>query len=303
MEWDVFISHASEDKESFVLPFTELLASYGVKVWFDKFTLKIGDSLINCIDGGLANSKFGLVVLSKAFFEKGWTDYELRGLLTREIGYRKVILPIWHGISKDDIIKIKPSLADKFAISTLDGTINDIALKIIEVIRPDIYENYLRIITYQNLKQQSHFKAKAPSSIINPDRTFRHDTLSLKLLLQIKLIQRTFFDILPISFEVTVNNFMKDTNPEREVLVWLRMAATYLEFINFKEADINRKKHIFSAVLKISMSCFEFDVSDFKSLTQITLDEAKQLFNIYNSIVPGVEYFDTEIYGTIEKKE
>ena len=83
-EWDVSISHASEDKEKFVKPLAIILARAGVKVWYDQFTLRAGDSLLRSIDKGLANSKSGIVVISKAFIEKKWPEYELRGLMTRE---------------------------------------------------------------------------------------------------------------------------------------------------------------------------------------------------------------------------
>jgi len=145
MKWDVFISHASEDKENFVQPFAEILSSYGVQVWFDKFSLKVGDSLTRSIDSGLINSRYGIIVLSKSFINKGWTDYELRSLLNREVGYNKVILPIWHEISKEDILNFSPYLADKFALSTSNLDINNIAMKITEVVRPDIYQNYHRL--------------------------------------------------------------------------------------------------------------------------------------------------------------
>lgn len=298
MKWDVFLSHASEDKESFVLPFVENLSSYGVKVWFDKFSLKVGDSLSRSIDEGLSNSKYGIVVLSKAFFNKGWTEYELRSLLSREVGYQKVILPIWHEISKDDVLKFSPYLADKFALSTSSIDMNDIALKIIEVVRPDIFENYYRLIVYNDLKQNS-VKAKASTFSINLNRPFRHDTLSLALLLQIKVIQELFYDVFPLSFEDTVNNFKRDTNPEREVLVWHRIAATYLKFIKNKDNDLKIRKEIFSAILKVSMSSFEFDENDYGSFKYITMNEARSLFDLYNSVVPGVLSFDTEIYGNI----
>jgi hypothetical protein len=49
----LFISHASEDKEDFVRPLAETLQQLGVKVWYDEFTLKVGDSLRRKIDSGL----------------------------------------------------------------------------------------------------------------------------------------------------------------------------------------------------------------------------------------------------------
>jgi hypothetical protein len=84
-EFDVFISHASEDKEEVVRPLAEALRNGGLVVWYDEFELKIGDSLRRKIDSGLAHSRFGVVVLSKSFFEKGWTNYELDGLVTRSV--------------------------------------------------------------------------------------------------------------------------------------------------------------------------------------------------------------------------
>lgn len=114
VRYDVFISHASQDKEDFVEPLAELLAEMGFKVWYDDFVLKVGDSLRRSIDKGIANSEYGLVVLSAHFFAKGWTERELDGLTAREVaGRRKLILPIWHNIGEDDVREYSPSLADR----------------------------------------------------------------------------------------------------------------------------------------------------------------------------------------------
>jgi TIR domain len=69
--WDVFISHASEDKD-FVRPLAEVLQKSGLSVWYDEFALKVGDSLRRKIDEGLAKSRYGIVILSHAFFTKNW---------------------------------------------------------------------------------------------------------------------------------------------------------------------------------------------------------------------------------------
>jgi hypothetical protein len=73
--WDVFISHASEDKESLVRPLADFLSNLDVRVWYDEMTLKVGDSLGRSIDEGLARSNFGIVVLSKAFLVKGYSAH------------------------------------------------------------------------------------------------------------------------------------------------------------------------------------------------------------------------------------
>ncbi len=120
-EWDAFISHASEDKEEVVLPLYKILSKKGMKVWIDKHEIFLGDSLRRKIDEGLANSRFGIVVLSKLFFQKEWAKKELDALVSREDGREKVILPIWHKIDKSVISKHSPLLADKLATSSEKG--------------------------------------------------------------------------------------------------------------------------------------------------------------------------------------
>lgn len=134
-EFDVFISHASEDKDEVVRPLAHALQDAGLKVWYDEFELKIGDSLRRKIDKGLATSKFGVVVLSKDFLGKGWTNYELDGLVTRATGGDQILLPVWHNITKREVVDYSPSLADKLARSTATHTVEEIAKEITEVIK------------------------------------------------------------------------------------------------------------------------------------------------------------------------
>ncbi|WP_277809709.1 DUF1883 domain-containing protein [Chromohalobacter canadensis] len=132
---DVFISHASEDKDDFVRPLANALMDEDLNVWFDEMTLRIGDSLRQKIDRGLANSRVGLVVLSPEFINKGWTNYELDGIVTRTVSGEQILLPIWHNITKQQVMDFSPSLADKVARSTATHTIEEIASEIAELIR------------------------------------------------------------------------------------------------------------------------------------------------------------------------
>ncbi|NLN47800.1 MAG: DUF1883 domain-containing protein [Clostridiales bacterium] len=134
-EYDVFISHASEDKDAIVRPLANALRGRGLKVWFDEFELIIGDSLRRKIDVGLAKSNFGIVVISRSFIRKGWTNYELDGLITRAVSGEQILLPIWHDITKQEVIEYSPSLADKVARNTAINTIDEIATEITELIR------------------------------------------------------------------------------------------------------------------------------------------------------------------------
>jgi hypothetical protein len=133
-DYDVFISHASEDKNAVVSPLTDALKARGLSVWFDKFELRIGDSLRRKIDAGISRSRFGIVVLSPAFFARGWPQYELDGLVTMAVSGKQVLLPLWHGVSKDEVMSQSPSLADKVALRTSDYTIDEIAEEIASVV-------------------------------------------------------------------------------------------------------------------------------------------------------------------------
>lgn len=133
MDFDVFISHASEDKKDFVEPLANALVKGGLNVWYDRFELTIGDSLREKIDQGLANSRYGIVVLSSSFFAKEWPKTELDALVTRQNSEReKVILPIWHNVTAEDVKKFSPILASKMAARSADG-IDAVVAQIVNV--------------------------------------------------------------------------------------------------------------------------------------------------------------------------
>lgn len=133
---DIFICHASEDKDDFVRPLAEALRARYLDVWYDEFSLTVGESLSERIDQGLARSNFGLVVLSPHFFRKNWTKRELSGLVAREMaGERGIILPIWHRIGRDEILRHSPPLADVVAISSARG-IDVVVVELLKKLRP-----------------------------------------------------------------------------------------------------------------------------------------------------------------------
>lgn len=141
---DVFISHASEDKESFVRPLAIALTRLEVSVWYDEFSLRLGDSLSRSIDKGLSDSRFGLVVISPHFLKKPWPEYELRGLVSREIEEGRVILPVWHGVTREQVVNFSPPLADKVALNTEGLSAEDVSIQILREVRPDLYSKHAR---------------------------------------------------------------------------------------------------------------------------------------------------------------
>jgi len=143
-EWDLFLSHASEDKDTFARPLALALSKLGASVWYDEFSLRIGDSLSRSIDKGLRDSTFGVVVISLQFLGKPWPEYELRGLVSREIDEDRVILPIWHGVSRRQVVAFSPPLADKVALKTEGLQAEDVAIQVLREVRPDLYGRHPR---------------------------------------------------------------------------------------------------------------------------------------------------------------
>ena len=131
---DVFISHASEDK-AYVEPLVEALETAGVSVWYDRLVMEWGDDLRPMIDNGLVNCRYGIVVLSKAFLgKKKWTEHELNGLFAREQAGKKLVLPIWHGITRDDLFEYSPTLADRLAKMSKTDSYADIVNSLFSIL-------------------------------------------------------------------------------------------------------------------------------------------------------------------------
>lgn len=133
--FDVFISHASEDKEELVRELAEKSLAAGLAVFYDEKSIQWGQSLRERIEHGLANSSFAVVVLSEAFFRKEWPKRELDGLFGLEIEGKSRILPIWHKISKDEVMRNAPTLAGKLALTTASLTVDEIVGKLVEIVR------------------------------------------------------------------------------------------------------------------------------------------------------------------------
>jgi hypothetical protein len=133
-EFDVFISHSTADKP-YVEPLVIALEAAGISVWFDKNSMAWGDSLRSEIDRGLAACRYGIVVFSQAFLQKKkWTEHELNALFAKEEPGTKVILPIWHGITREDLLQYGPAFADRLAKNSIADSYEDIVTSLLEML-------------------------------------------------------------------------------------------------------------------------------------------------------------------------
>ena len=108
---DTFICHATEDKEFMARPLHKALSHAGVNAWLDESEIRLGQSIRQKIDEGLANCRSATVILSRPFFSKSWTQYELDGIVGRKMQGEILLFPIQHGITVEEIRNHSPSLA------------------------------------------------------------------------------------------------------------------------------------------------------------------------------------------------
>lgn len=134
-EFDVFISHASEDKEDVAIPLADTLKNNGVTVWLDEFTLKIGDDLFERINKGISKSNFAIVIFSNHFIRKSWTNFELKGIVQRYIANNQTILPILHRLTHEELTDIYPTLSGILSRNTSTSSLKDIAIEISGIIK------------------------------------------------------------------------------------------------------------------------------------------------------------------------
>jgi CRP-like cAMP-binding protein/class 3 adenylate cyclase len=134
-EYDLFLSHASEDNDAIARPLYLALVAAGVSVWFDEAILQLGDSLHQKINQGLAKCRYGVVILSPRFLDKEWTQRELDGLVDRETASReKAILPIWYELDQATLSRYSPTLAGRLAGRAEEG-VSGLVKKILQVLK------------------------------------------------------------------------------------------------------------------------------------------------------------------------
>jgi len=136
LEWDVFVTYAHADKEVADELAYELEA-LGITAWIDTTELTIGKGIRRSIDHGLAHSRFGVALMSHAFFSREWTQIELDGIVALQVAGRQQVLPIWHGLSHDEMLRYSPTLANTIAARTSESTIKEIAAEIARAVRSE----------------------------------------------------------------------------------------------------------------------------------------------------------------------
>ncbi|HEM3526826.1 TPA: toll/interleukin-1 receptor domain-containing protein [Streptococcus suis] len=141
--YDVFLSHANKDKLEFVNDLNKSLEKLGVKIFYDSESIEWGDNWKQRILEGVEKATFAIIVISENFFDRAWTEKELNEFLTRQTSEgQKLILPIIHNISNDDLRERYPEVGDIQTISSQEHTADEIALQFAKQLIKRLRNNY-----------------------------------------------------------------------------------------------------------------------------------------------------------------
>jgi TIR domain len=276
---DAFVSHASEDKERFVRPLTGWLTQLAVDVWYDEYELKPGDSLRERIEDGLLRSRFGIVILSKHFFSKPWPRREYNALVALETANRGRIIPVWLDVTREDVLQYSPSLADVNAVLVQgrhDAPLHA-AIKLIEVIRPDVFK---QIEQHAERAELGKKLSLAASPIFNiPRSPLRHERLHGSLVDTIRVIWAAGYEHFGKSFQETIDDFRREMHPEDEVRQWEHIVAAYLLLLPRFARSFKRRHALFSALLSLSIGFDPLRVR--RDFPQLSDRDFKTIVNVF----------------------
>lgn len=133
--YDVFLSHANNDKIEFVEDLKKSFDKLGIRVFYDRDTLKWGDNWKKKIIEGLENCDFGVIVISNSFFGREWTEKELKALMSRQNkSGLKIILPILYNTTLKDLTAHYKKLADIQFLDASQCDIKDITIQLASVL-------------------------------------------------------------------------------------------------------------------------------------------------------------------------
>lgn len=243
----------------FVRPLVECLAEHGVRVWYDEYSMTVGDSLSAAIDRGLAAARFGVVIISPAFIqtamESGWTHYELRGMISNSIGGdARRIVPVWLDVSPEDVRKWSPSMSDLLAIDASGKNVDEVALNIARVVAPDRAGSLFRMRALSEARAAGgEIREVDPRELnVSPAEDRR---VSGHVPLRALLVTRALADCgVPHAsdFAGFLEDLSRDLHHERELRLWETIAISYSMTCESFDLDITQRQGLYTLLLDAS---------------------------------------------------
>lgn len=256
---DAFISHSSRDKHTFVRPLVECLVENGARVWYDEYSMAVGDSLSVSIDHGLRSARFGVVVISPAFIQtaeaSGWTHYEMRGIVANSIGFKhRRILPIWLDVDWQEVRSWSPPLADILAVDASRRDVEEVALNLMRVLAPDRAGGLMRYRALQDAQRGGHAETvNAKSFVPSPPRERRvPGHVALRAALVTRILAGTGLAS-AADFDAFLENLSRDVHHEEELRTWEAIASSFVATRQAHALNDSKLRNLYSFLLMATM--------------------------------------------------
>lgn len=140
--YPIFLSHSSKNKPEIeeLIPY---ITAKNIPVWFDKFNIDYGESLIKAIQKGIKDSFAAIFWITNEFIQSNWCDTELETLLNRFASKKNVlILPIVaHDVDTEKLELLLGNL--KYKVRGKDESIEDVARDILPSIMRYLEKDYV----------------------------------------------------------------------------------------------------------------------------------------------------------------
>ncbi len=246
--FDVFVSHSSLDKSTFVEPLVQKLTQFGLLVWYDKHNIYKGDKIKEAILKGIEESVFFVAIISENYLSSKWANLEL-GVLQAD--HPDNIIPIIFSEIKERTGKIYPFLLDYNYIDSSED-IDEIARILKDVIQDRKQERGLWHIDKTNIyslvkEMRSYNSFKLDQISIRLSKVYKNMRFELlSTLNEIKLILEMVFsdvatteNIFVSSESSVIDTFLKieflNCNLKEHIIFLQRMYQEHVR--NFRNND------------------------------------------------------------------
>ena len=281
----VFISHTSSDKDTLVRPLVRALQEHGVDPWFDEGSMRPGDSLVRSIDRGLIDCDFAVIVLSPEFMKRTWPEYEFVSLMSRELhGGRKVVIPVWFNVTRDEVASYSLALADKLAITATGKELFEVAREILAVVRPSGMTSLRaeRMIRERSSGEMSTVRLDKVAVLPVPAGPV---SLAGRDAVSAILAELTFPYLHASDIDGMFADLSKEPHPQTEILVHQILAACYLltlQTTSGAPVDDDTRRRLRQYILCLGSGIEADPIA--RSLPENLVSSAKALLDWLNSV-------------------
>lgn len=112
----------------------------------------------------------------------------------------------------------------------------------------------------------------------------QHDQLTEEQLKRITVIQQTFAEVDPTPLQGWIEDFKRDHDPDREIIIWEIMADAYERYLRKHSLRFEQKKEVFG-ILLIRSGASEDDAMAHLKVKELSETEVKEVMQSFTEAI------------------